>query len=740
MTHTDTAFSDAVRAVRDGQDVADEASRLLATLTPEERLSLLDGDQPFWDGVRSMMQHAMTMAVDGGADPVVMGAVDRLGIPGLRFTDGPRGVVAGRSTAFPVPMARGATWDVALEEKVGIAIGLEARVRGANLFGGVCVNLPRHPAWGRAQETYGEDPVLLGALGSSLTRGVQRNVMATVKHYALNSMEFARFTVDVTADEATLHEVYLPHFREVVEEGVAAVMTAYNAVNGEWAGQNEQLLQEILREEWGFRGVTVTDFIAGFRDAAASLRAGMDVEAPFAQQRHEHLRADLDEGRAGWEHVDRSALRILSTQLRHYASRAEEEPSPTVVFSDGHRALAREVAADAAVLLKNDPVGATPVLPLAAEKLTSVAVIGRLADLENTGDHGSSAVRSPDVTTALAGITAALPHARIDHVAADDPDAAAVAAAGADVAVVVAGYTFEDEGEYADTAAFTTPEMRGLFPPAPEGFPVPAVSDDTAPSGGVLPGATALAVPGGDRASLRLRPVDAEIIRATTRANPRTVVVIVTAGAVVTEEWRDEVPALLIGWYAGCEGGHALADVLFGRADPGGRLPYSIPRDESHLPFFDPHATAITYDRWHGQRLLDRDGHDAAFPLGFGLSYTAFAITGLQVEAEREDDVDTTVTVVNTGSRPGKHVVQLYGVVDAIDFPTRVLLGFAPVRIDAGTEAAVLVRGSLRPVLRRVDGRFVPAADEIVVEAASFSGDPDAVTARIRAPGPSETR
>ncbi|MGL5862168.1 MAG: glycoside hydrolase family 3 protein, partial [Phycicoccus sp.] len=448
MTHTDTAFSDAVRAVRDGQDVADEASRLLATLTPEERLSLLDGDQPFWDGVRSMMQHAMTMAVDGGADPVVMGAVDRLGIPGLRFTDGPRGVVAGRSTAFPVPMARGATWDVALEEKVGIAIGLEARVRGANLFGGVCVNLPRHPAWGRAQETYGEDPVLLGALGSSLTRGVQRNVMATVKHYALNSMEFARFTVDVTADEATLHEVYLPHFREVVEEGVAAVMTAYNAVNGEWAGQNEQLLQEILREEWGFRGVTVTDFIAGFRDAAASLRAGMDVEAPFAQQRHEHLRADLDEGRAGWEHVDRSALRILSTQLRHYASRAEEEPSPTVVFSDGHRALAREVAADAAVLLKNDPVGATPVLPLAAEKLTSVAVIGRLADLENTGDHGSSAVRSPDVTTALAGITAALPHARIDHVAADDPDAAAVAAAGADVAVVVAGYTFEDEGEY----------------------------------------------------------------------------------------------------------------------------------------------------------------------------------------------------------------------------------------------------------------------------------------------------
>src|SRR5689334_10927642 len=269
---TDTEFDIAVRRARAGDPIPGLVDELLAALNPYEKLELLDGDQDFWPGMASML-------IDGyNVTPIVMGEIARIGLPGLRFSDGPRGVVVGRSTAFPVSMARGATWDVDLEERIGAAIGAEMRAQGANFFGGVCINLPRHPAWGRAQETYGEDPVLLGEFGAALVRGVRRHAMAVAKHYALNSMENARFTVDVTADEATLHEVFLPHFRRVVEEGVDGIMSAYNSVNGEWAGQNEYLLDEVLRGRWDFRGVVVSDFIWGLRDAVRSLRAGLDVE------------------------------------------------------------------------------------------------------------------------------------------------------------------------------------------------------------------------------------------------------------------------------------------------------------------------------------------------------------------------------------------------------------------------------------------------------------------------------
>ena len=209
--------------MRAGQSLVDLVDELLAQLTPAEKLGLLDGDIPFWDGIADMNVNGYNRT------PIPMGRVERLGIPGLLFSDGPRGVVMGRSTAFPVSMARGATWDRELEERVGTAIGLEGRAQGANFFGGVCINLPRHPAWGRVQESFGEDPLLLGEMGAALVRGVRPNMMAVAKHYALNSMENARFTVDVTADDATLHEVYLAHFRRVVDEGVDGIMTAYNS-------------------------------------------------------------------------------------------------------------------------------------------------------------------------------------------------------------------------------------------------------------------------------------------------------------------------------------------------------------------------------------------------------------------------------------------------------------------------------------------------------------------------------
>ena len=238
-----TTFDDARRAVAEGTSIADATRALVANLTEYERLWCLDGDAPTWAGLKFLADDGYHKAVFTGAE------VDRIGFPGIRFSDGPRGAVVGNATAFPVAMARGATWDVDLEERIGDAIGSELRAVGANLTGAVCINLLRHPAWGRAQETYGEDPHHVGEFGAALTRGLQRHVMACVKHFACNSMENARFSVDVQVDDVALHEVYLPHFRRVVEEGVASVMSAYNSVNGEWCGQSHQLLTDVLRDE-----------------------------------------------------------------------------------------------------------------------------------------------------------------------------------------------------------------------------------------------------------------------------------------------------------------------------------------------------------------------------------------------------------------------------------------------------------------------------------------------------------
>jgi beta-glucosidase len=722
---TRSAFEASVAEVRSGAEAETVAEALYEQLTGAERLGLLDGDEDFWPGFQEMIEEGYNLK------PIVHGAVQRLGIPGLRFSDGPRGVVMGHSTAFPVSMARGATWDVELEERIGEAIGAEARAQGANFFGGVCINLPRHPAWGRAQETYGEDPILLGEMGAALVRGSQRHVMACAKHYALNSMENARFSVDVACEEATLHEVYLPHFRRVVEDGVSAIMSAYNSVNGEWCGQNEPLLTGVLREQWDFRGVVVSDFVWGLRDAVLSLRAGLDVEAPFRQQRARELPAALADGRADWADVERAGRRILATQLRYAAALETPAPSEEVVVSPEHRALAREAASLAMVLVRNEPVDGAPALPLDATGLRTLAVIGRLADEPGTGDHGSSDVRAPVVVTPLAGLTAALPGVEIRHLAADDPAAAGALAAACEAAVIVAGFTAADEGEFVDPEAFGRPYMRALYPPAPD----PELAERLI--GGQATSQAGRATVGGDRAGLTLRPVDEEIIAAVAAANPRTVVAVRAAGAVLMENWRESVPAVLVAWYSGMQGGHALADVLLGHVDATGRLPFAIPADEAHLPPFDRHASAISYDRWYGQRLLDHLGVPAAYPLGYGLSYTTFAFNGAAAELTGPETVRMRTTVHNTGDRDGRHVVQVYGVrLDGERTGERALLGFAPARVQAGGSTEIVLGASLRPLARWDPGTRqlrIPAG-RIRLEVGGWAGDPDRQEAELMLP------
>ncbi|MEZ5279140.1 MAG: glycoside hydrolase family 3 N-terminal domain-containing protein [Acidimicrobiales bacterium] len=673
-------FDDATRAVRSGEAPMTVARRLVAHMTPQERLWCLDGDGPIWAGLEFMGQ--------GGyyKDTFSAAVVERVGLGGVHFADGPRGCVVGNSTAFAVSMARGATWDPDLEERVGEVIGRELRAAGANLTGAVCVNLLRHPAWGRAQETYGEDPHHVAEMGAAFTRGLQRNVMACVKHFACNSMENARFSVDVSVDEVALHEVYLPHFRRIVQEGVAAVMTAYNSVNGQWCGENQHLIADVLRGEWGFEGFVISDWIFGLRDAAKSLSAGLDIEMPYRMIRYPNLPLALEAGEVSWAEVDEAVARVVATLLRFGDLLAADAPSLTVVGSDPHRRLARDVAGRSIVLLRNEPVGGARVLPMQTD--LSLAVLGHLADSVNLGDGGSSDVWDTDCHTALAGLTER--YSSVAHDDGSDLDRASAVARGADAAVVVVGYTYLDEGEYIGR---TDPSLGALFPAGDE----PEVADRFArrisqlapvetPDWRRRPRGFAV---GGDRSSLRLHEADVALIRAVVAANPRTVVVIQAGSAVIVDEWASSVPAIVQSWYGGCRAGEGLADVLCGDVNPSGRLAFSVPTDESHLPAFDAAATEFVYDRWHGWWHLARHGHQPRFAFGFGLSYTSFEIVDSHVQ-RGADGLVVRARVANTGARDGADVVQVYAELPAADRPPR-LVGFARVEVPAAGEAEVEV-------------------------------------------------
>lgn len=724
---TITNFDEARRAVAAGTPPDEVAAALVATLTEDERLWCLDGDAPTWAGLRFLGDDGYHKA------PFVGAELERIGFPGIRFSDGPRGAVVGNATAFPVSMARGATWDVELEERIGDVIGSELRAVGANLTGAVCINLLRHPAWGRAQETYGEDPFHVGELGAAFTRGLQRHVMACVKHFACNSMENARFSVDIEVDDVALHEVFLPHFRRVIDEGAASVMSAYNSVNGEWCGQSHALLTDVLRDEWGFDGFVISDWIFGLRDAAVSLQAGLDIEMPYRMVRQQHLPAAIERGEVSWADVDRSVERVIATLLRFDQVLARPAAGLEILGAPEHRALAREAAARSVLLLRNEPVAGVPVLPV--PQGATVAVVGRLADTVNIGDGGSSDVWDPACRTVLDGLRDAA--ARVLHDDGAESGRAAAVAASADVAIVVVGYTYLDEGEYIGE---TDRSLGALLPPADEAdvvdrfqgyvadLPHTAKPDRMADRPRMFSR-------GGDRSSLRLAPDDVELIRAVAAANERTVVVVQAGSAVITTEWIDSVPAVVQAWYGGAEAGPGLADVLLGATSPSARLPFTVPVDEADLPGFDRDATSFTYDRWHGWWRSAHLGVTPAFPFGFGLSYTTFELDEVEVAVEvaaGEAEVVVRGVVRNTGDRDGTDVVQVYAELPGPDAPAR-LVGFARVDVTAGSASPFEVVVALDRLATRDPQRraWRPAAGPHRILTGRFAGDPASVAAEL---------
>ncbi len=580
----------------------------------------------------------------------------RLDIPGFHMVDGPRGVSAftGTATAFPVGMARGATWDPELEEQVGLAVGTEVRARGGTVLLAPVTTVVRHPRWGRSQESYGEDPLHIGSMGVGFVRGVQQRVIASAKHYAVNSIEDTRFTVNVSVDERTLREIYLPHFRRLVQVGdVASIMAAYNSVNGQYCAENEHLLRDILKGDWGFRGFVESDWFVGTRSTVASALNGLDIEMPGPVFYGPALVTAVGAGDVPEATIDEAVRRILRTKLCFRLDTDPPQPAENQIETPEHVTLALEVAREASVLLKNEG----PVLPLDRGTLSSLAVVGPLGDVVNLGDAGSSSVVPSDAVTVLGGILDRAGAVAVTHI--PDPnsaaDQAAIAAAGA--VVLVVGLTAADESE-------------GQIGP-------------------------------GDRELYGLSAEQEQLILDVAGLNDAVIVVLEGGSSIGVESWIGDVEALLMAWYPGLQGGNAIADLLFGDVNPSGKLPLVWARSEGDLPPFINDQNEVTYDYYHGYRLLDRNAVDPRFPFGFGLSYTNYTYSSLSLDDSTlgpDETLRLSFDLTNTGAVAGNEVAQLYVsyVGPSVDRPVRDLKAFTRVHLEPNETRTVSLEVPIR--------------------------------------------
>ncbi len=648
--------------------VAHEVDSLLARMSLREKIAQMSGD----GGNATLVKLGVFVLGLKRFPNIYSGYNERLGIPPLSFTDGPRGIVIGNATCFPAAMTRGASFDRSLEKRIGAAIGLEAKASGANYFAGLCINLLRHPAWGRAQETYGEDSFHLSAMGVALMHGVQsQNIMVCAKHFALNSIENSRFYLDVKIDEQTLHEVYLPHFKMLVDAGIDSLMSAYNQINGEYCGHSHKLLHNILREQWGFKGFVSSDWLWGIYETEKPANAGMDIEMPRGHFYGRRLRKAVESGDIPQGKIDASVRRILTAKLHWITALSEQKLENDIIACKKHRELARECAEQSMVLLTNNGI-----LPWSEKNLAgkTLAVIGELAAIPCLGDNGSSRVSPPQITTFLDGLRQRADSSiRIVYSDGRDIAQAADIARRADTVLLVAGYHTDDEGEN-----LTSNRQPVAKPKVPRG---------------------------GDRASLALPDHQQKLINAVCEANNNTVMTLVAGSAVMMNGWQNKPAAILFAGYAGMEGGHALANILFGDVNPSGKLPFTIPANEAQLPAFDRWAATAHYDYFHGYALIDKLEQTPAFAFGFGLSYTTFSISAElnQQEYYSDETINIAATVSNTGNCAGAEVIQCYiGQLNPTEQPTPVkkLQAFEKVWLTSGEQKTVTLKIPVKNLAR----------------------------------------
>jgi len=625
------------------------ASELLDQMSTEEKVQMMS---PI---LKSNLKMVLEILSDGqkyNQRAYQAGGNERLEIPTMRFFDGPRGMVSGEATCFPVAMARAASFDRELEYQVGEVIGKEIRANNGNYFGGVCINLLRHPAGGRAQEGYGEDSYMLGQMGTSLMKGVQHhNVMACIKHYAFNNQENTRFDINVEADERVSREVYLAHFKECVDNGAASLMGSYNRFRGEQACESPYLLRTVLKEDWGFKGFTISDFVWGTRDTEKAAKGGLDIEMPAIEEYGKNLLKAVQDGRVSEEIIDESAFRVARTVLKF-----ESTPDPLTGYPENligcqdHIDLALTAAEKSMVLMQNEQ----DVLPFNKSQIKKVLVLGELAVIENIGDHGSSRVIPSYVVTPLEGLQN-LYGSTVEFIyhTGEDINLVKGLAEESDAIIFVVGYNHDDEGEF---IGFGKKEV------------------------------------GGDRLSLRLHENESQLIQQVGHLNKNSVVVLIGGSAVIVDEWKDQVSGIIHAFYPGMEGGTAIAKTIFGENNPGGKLPFTVASDESHYPDFDRLGLQATYDRYHGYIKLDQDGNKAAFPFGFGLSYTTF-IQDNATFTVLKDALEVTVNVTNNGAVAGDQVMQLYIGFDnsEVEREHKLLKGFQRLTLNPGDTKTVTI-------------------------------------------------
>lgn len=633
--------------------LTDKAQAIVDKLSLEEKVSLMSGKV---DIESLMAEEARNPNVHYNYIPFGAGGLPQFGVDEMLFCDGPRGVVSGtgQSTCFPVSMLRGATFDRELETAIGHAVGQETKAYGGNLYAGVCINLPYNPGWGRSQETYGEESYHLGEMGKALTEGVQEeNVMACVKHYAFNQMEISRFKVSVDTDKRTEREVFLPHFKKVIDAGVASVMSSYNLYEGEKVGHHNYLLNEVLKEEWNFDGFVMSDFFFGINDTVAAANGGQDMEMCGTEFFGPRLVNAVREGQVSESKIDDAALRIVRTILA-FTQNDDKAYGTDVLANQEHVALALQAAREGITLIKNQNV-----LPLDKKTDKKILVLGKLAEKENIGDHGSSRVYPPYVVTPLQGLSKVSPESELIYYSGEDLAHAKELAEKADAVIFVVGYNYDDEGEY------ITEDQENNY------------------TGAV----------GGDRTkSLGLHEDEVALLKAVGPVNTNSIAVLIGGNMVMMEDWKDTIGAIMMAYYPGMEGGTAIAEIIFGDVNPSGKLPYVVPFQESDLPQVNWDTESQWYDYYHGYTKLEKEGTVPSVPYGFGLSYTTFETSAARFEVKNQS-IEAQVTVTNTGDRSGDEIIQCYIGFEnsSVDRPVKILRGFERVNLAQGESKTVAI-------------------------------------------------
>jgi beta-glucosidase len=607
-------------------------------------------------------------------------AIGSAGIPAIVVSDGPHGLRTPKehdqlglgssvaATCFPPATGIASSWNRELVEEIGVALGLEARTEGVAVVLGPGVNIKRSPLCGRNFEYFSEDPVVSGELGAAMVRGLQgTGVGASLKHFALNNQETNRMMVSAEVDERTMRELYLRAFEIVVtREQPWTVMSSYNRINGVYATENRWLLADVLRAEWGFEGLVLSDWGA-VDDRIAALVAGTDLEMPGPGPASDReIVAAVRAGTLEQEVLDKSVSRVLRLVEQSATAGADYDERT-------HHALARRAATESIVLLRNE----ADLLPLAAAQ--PVSVIGEFARSPRIQGAGSSQVNPTRVDTALDALAEFAPvrfapgYSLVQPI--DDPalhEEAVALATESDVVLLFVGLPDGDESE------------------------------------------------GYDRTHLDLPAPQVRLIASVTAVNPRTVVILTNGGVISLEPWHDSAAAILETWLLGQGGGVAIADLIFGVASPSGRLAESIPfrlEDNPSYLNFPGEGNIVRYGEgvFVGYRYYETADVAVRYPFGFGLSYTTFSYSNLTVS---RNGLRVGVTVTNSGPKAGSEVVQLYvsPPMDGVRSPRRELREFSKVVLNAGESARVQFE-----LTRRAFSRYDAAAGQWVVSGGDYS-------------------